>query len=48
VTRTLFINNHTVLADILALKFYCKPNINKNMTVCSVLVDMRGVIGGVK
>jgi len=48
VTRTPFANNHTVRADILALKFYSKPNINKNMAVCSLLVEMRGVIGNVK
>jgi hypothetical protein len=48
VTSTLFANNHTVLADILALKFYSKPIINKNMKVCSVLVDTRSVIGSVK
>jgi len=37
VTSTLFENNHILLADILALQFYSKPNINKNTKVSSML-----------
>jgi hypothetical protein len=48
VTSILFQNNHTVLADILALKFYSKLNINKNMKACSILVDLRGFISSAK
>jgi hypothetical protein len=40
--------NMKILADILALKFYSKPNRNKYMKVWGVLVDMRGAIGRLK